>query len=228
MNERHRILDWFGIERGTTALIGGGGKTTGMYFLAELLRPHGSVVISTSTKIQFPPHLPFYETLTNPLPFGECITVATLGEKLSAPKQSFLELERFSDYVLVEADGAKRLPLKAHASHEPVIPDCANVVLAVIGLDGIGRPISEAAHRPLLYAEQLHVTEDTLVTPSLAMQAVHGYPRVTGILLNKADDAETLALGRELAAQTQLPCVIGSLRQHIIKEYWRDGICYYS
>lgn len=28
-----------------------------------------------------------------------------------------------ADYVIVEADGSKRLPLKAHASHEPVIPE---------------------------------------------------------------------------------------------------------
>lgn len=228
MDEQHRMIEWFGIEPGTTALIGGGGKTTCMYFLAELLRKHGSVIVSTSTKIQLPPHLPFCESLTHPLSFGDCVTVATVGEKLSAPRQSFSELEQLADYVLVEADGAKRLPLKAHASHEPVIPNSAKTVLAVVGLDGIGRPISEVAHRPLLYADLLGVDPSSLVTPELAMRVVSGYPRVTGILFNKADDDAAVRLGRELASLTTLPCVIGSLQHTIIKEYWRDGICYCS
>ena len=42
------------IGRGVTALIGGGGKTTLMYTLAEELKGRGKVIICTSTKIRQP------------------------------------------------------------------------------------------------------------------------------------------------------------------------------
>ncbi len=50
--------------------------------------------------------------------------------------------------MLVEADGSRRLPLKAHAPHEPVIPKEAGCVLCVVGAHGFDRPIREAVHRP--------------------------------------------------------------------------------
>ena len=42
------------VEKGVTALIGGGGKTTLMYTLAEELRRRGTVLVTTSTHIQRP------------------------------------------------------------------------------------------------------------------------------------------------------------------------------
>ena len=43
--------------------------------------------------------------------------------------------------VLIEADGAKRRPLKVPAEHEPVIPEMTTHVLSVYGLDSIGKKI---------------------------------------------------------------------------------------
>lgn len=48
------------------------------------------------------------------------------------------------DLVLCEADGARRLALKAPAEHEPVIPALSPIVVALMGLDAIGRPLREA------------------------------------------------------------------------------------
>lgn len=51
--------------------------------------------------------------------------------------------------ILVEADGSARRPLKAPASHEPVIPSSSTAVVAVAGLDALGRSLDAAtAHRP--------------------------------------------------------------------------------
>ena len=61
---------------------------------------------------------------------------------------AFSDLVSLADYVLVEADGAKMLPLKAHAEYEPVIPDCASLVVCVAGIDGVGLSVSETCHRP--------------------------------------------------------------------------------
>lgn len=46
--------------------------------------------------------------------------------------------------VLVEADGARGLPLKAPSPDEPVIPEASTWVLAVAGADALGAPLDEA------------------------------------------------------------------------------------
>ncbi len=46
--------------------------------------------------------------------------------------------------TLVEADGARRLPIKAPGPDEPVLPESLDAVLGVVGLDALGAPLSEA------------------------------------------------------------------------------------
>lgn len=63
------------------------------------------------------------------------------------------ELRRSHDVVLVEADGSKRLPLKAPAPWEPVLPPDPDLVVGVLGLDGLGRPMDgRTVHRPERFA----------------------------------------------------------------------------
>jgi probable selenium-dependent hydroxylase accessory protein YqeC len=45
-----------------------------------------------------------------------------------------------ADYLILEADGAARRPIKAPAAHEPVTPLSATVVVAIIGADAISEP----------------------------------------------------------------------------------------
>ena len=53
--------------------------------------------------------------------------------------------------TLIEADGARRLPVKAPGAREPVMPEGVDVVLGVVGLDALGAPLDEAhAFRPEL------------------------------------------------------------------------------
>ena len=73
--------------------------------------------------------------------------------------------------MLAEADGSAGRPMKAHASHEPVIPPEANQTICVVGASGFGRPIAEAVHRPALYARLAELPETAPVTP-LAEAAV--------------------------------------------------------
>lgn len=53
-----------------------------------------------------------------------------------------------ADEALVEADGARCLPIKAPAEHEPVILPETDVVIAVLGMNALGRPLSEVCFRP--------------------------------------------------------------------------------
>ena len=203
------LCELFQIRPGITALIGGGGKTSTMYALAEELRKNGSVIVCTSTHILCPPQYPFLARLSNKLAFGKVISTGKIdGNKLSAPEQSFDELMQFADYVLVEADGSRQLPLKAHASHEPVIPKDANKVLVVIGIDGLGLPIKNAAHRPELYAAIVHAHVDASVTAEMIRDVVHTYPRCDGIVINKADDADAVEKAYKLAAMFDVPAAI--------------------
>lgn len=139
----------------TVALVGGGGKTTLLYALAREARAAGRTVIVTTTTHMFPhPRL----TVTG------CAEVSRLREltarhgivmlgvpgregKLSAAGTAAACMQA-ADLVLIEADGAKRLPLKAPADYEPVIPPQAAAVIAVAGADCVGRPIRSVCHRP--------------------------------------------------------------------------------
>ena len=138
------------LPRGVTTIVGGGGKTTLMQSLAEELSARARVVITTTTHIWVPDWAPvllnpteaavihaFLEHPGRPI----CVASPALSSKLCASDMPMEALMRLADYVLVEADGAKRLPLKAPAAHEPVIPKETELVIAVAGLDGIG-PVS--------------------------------------------------------------------------------------
>ena len=150
------LYEKLSIPRGVTAVIGSGGKTTLLRTLSRELP--GTVLLATTTHI-----LPF-EGVPLVTDGGEAAVRRALAEsrvvcvgtpaaegKLTAPALPFSVLTRLADYVLVEADGSRRLPLKAHAPHEPVIPPEAKRVLCVVGARGFGRPIREAVHRPEMF-----------------------------------------------------------------------------
>lgn len=86
--------------------------------------------------------------------------------KLSAPAEPLNELAQRFDYVLAEADGSKRLPLKAHAAWEPVIPAAAANVVWVVGASGLGKPVTEVVHRPELFASVAAASSPTSPRPS--------------------------------------------------------------
>lgn len=215
---------FFGIEKGVTALIGGGGKTSTMYALADYLCTRGSVIVCTSTHIICPPHYPYMDRIDAPLTIGRVVSTGGIdGRKLTAPVQSFETLASLADYVLVEADGSRQLPLKAHAAHEPVIPDHAKTVLTLVGIDGLGKPIREAVHRPELYAALCHTDTDAIVTPEMIRDVVMSYPRVDGIVINKADDEPRLQAAIALAKLFPCPVAVTAWQtEHPVKAYRRN------
>ena len=66
--------------------------------------------------------------------------------------------------VVIEGDGAKFLPLKVPADHEPVIPPDSDAVIAVAGMDSVGQPIGAVCHRPERVCCLLDKPMDALVT----------------------------------------------------------------
>ncbi len=216
-----QISSFLKIGRGVSALIGGGGKTTLLYTLAEELRGRGSVVLCTSTHIRVPERYPLVsggaEELRAALAAHGAVCAGTGAEngKLTAPPLSFGELAALADYVLVEADGARGLPLKAHAAHEPVIPANAQRVVLVVGADGFGKPISEACHRPALYAERAGVSPDAPATPETEARVAAAEGFGDRVFVNKVESAEAYAAAEELAKRLACPVTVGSLYQGV-------------
>ena len=210
------------IGRGVTAIIGGGGKTTLMEVLAEELSQKGSVILTTTTHIRRPAQ---YETLTAAdealvsaaLSHSRVVCVGEAAEegKLRAPRLSIETLARLADFVLVEADGAKGLPLKAHAAHEPVIPPCAQRVVAVVGIDGIGKPIGAACHRSARYAQLALADEEALVTPEIAARVINAEGYGDRVYINKVESAAAYEAAQAMAKELSCPVIAGSLHQGV-------------
>ena len=206
MNEFAEALQ---VRPGLTAIIGGGGKTTLLYRLARELEGRGSVIVTTSTHIFKPTDLPF--ALTAGKVSGIlCVGMPCENGKLSAPQQSFRELTALADYVLVEADGSAGRPLKAHASHEPVIPREANQVICVVGASGLNRPAAVKVHRPerFMALSGSDTAAPEAVAAVLNKEALH-----TRVLINQADSPERIAAARELARLLNCPVVVASLQK---------------
>ena len=131
-----RLCDVLEVRRGVTAVIGGGGKTSLLYRLASELRERGMVLVATTTRILPPAHLPVRHDREGTLRALRangiaCAGTPAEGGKLAEP--SFADWMTLADYTLVEADGSKGLPLKAHAPHEPVIPPQSNQTILHVG-----------------------------------------------------------------------------------------------
>ena len=113
--------------------------------------------------------------------------------------------------LLIEADGARRKPLKAPAEYEPVIPDFVEMVLVVAGLTGLGKPLTnEFVHRPEIYARLSGLYPGEMITPeAIARVLVHPAGGIKNIpvgarrvaLLNQADTPELQAQAKRIAEQ---------------------------
>ena len=112
------------------------------------------------------------------------------------------------DYMLVEADGSKRLPIKAHASHEPVFYSKADLGVAVIGLQGLGRRIEEGqVHRPQLMCKLLQCEPGALIGADEFVQLACAYlallPTQAKVLVFSQAQNSPLELLAKLAAQVR-------------------------
>jgi len=82
--------------------------------------------------------------------------------------------------VLVEADGAAKLPLKLHRDDEPVWPGRTSLAILVMGLSALGLPLAAALHRHgRIAAPWLPSEPDAAWTWDLLLRLLAG-PAATG------------------------------------------------
>lgn len=215
-----QLWELLDIRPGAVALVGGGGKTSMMYTLARELAVHGTVICTTTTRIYPPAHLPLLERVDRAaLERLRCVCAGSpvQEEKLAAPVQPVAALAALADYVLVEADGSKGLPVKAHLPHEPVIPPGAGRTVVLVGASGFGRPVREAVHRPEVFCRLADLSPDALVTPGAVAAVLKAEALGGPVFVNQVETGAALDAARRLAEALNGPVFAGSLR----KGEWR-------
>ena len=200
-------------EKGhVVSLVGGGGKTTLLHAMsAHCARKGWRVLASTTTHIQQPKRNFAQNSaeIAGLWAAGEYALVGTPdgSGKLTQP-EPLREWRQQADAVFLEADGAKRMPCKAPAAHEPVLLPESDIVLAVAGLSAVGKPLQEVCFRLEQACALLNVPADALLTPELLaalLASTDGGRKQVGTrqfyaVLNQADDAARAALGRQTQA----------------------------
>jgi probable selenium-dependent hydroxylase accessory protein YqeC len=157
-------LTWaLGIKtREVVSLVGAGGKTTLMFRLAqELSRSGKKVITTTTTKILEPlpqeteclfidpdeekikdfvrRELERYRHVTVALERLESMKLKGISPNLVKELWSFREV----DAIIIEADGAAGRPVKAPRENEPVIPPSTTLIVAILGVDGVGKKLDD-------------------------------------------------------------------------------------
>jgi probable selenium-dependent hydroxylase accessory protein YqeC len=216
-------------EARVIAICGAGGKTSLMAALARELNARGECVLATTTTEMA------IEEAQGPWRACEATDADDLLVRASssaAPVLAYGAVDRsrgrlmglapevidliakrdcFSR-IIVEADGARRKPLKAPGPQEPVFPRTTDAVVIVAGASGLGQPLGD---RAVFRAERWSALTglrplQPVTSESLARMVVYseglakGAPAKSRIVLfiNQADTAERLA-----AAERVLDCI---------------------
>ena len=130
------------------------------------------------------------------------------GKLPALPSEQLTRWMAQADMVLLEADGAKRMPCKVPVAHEPVLLPESDIVLAVAGLSALGRPLREVCFRLEQACALLGAAPETLLTPELLARLLaseKGGRKLVGdrrfsVVLNQADDPARIAAGEQTLA----------------------------
>ena len=215
-------------DQAVIALVGGGGKTTAMFRLADELAAQKRRVVTTTTTRLFASqaarasHLLTYPgadeekdeefigrvqaELKAALP--EHLLVVGAGRDrdkiLGVPPKLVdqLSARNIADVVIVEADGARLRPFKAPAEHEPVVPSSTTLLIPVVGIQAVGLFLDdEHVHRPDLIARLAGVLPGETVTPAIIARVL-AHPQ--GGLKNKPASARAAVLVNQVEGESRL------------------------
>ncbi len=215
-------------QGGVIALVGAGGKTSLMFRLARELASSGDTVLTTTTtKISeletAPDSAPVMSGAVreilgrakNLLPVHMHVTAArdNYNGKLVGYGAGDIDLLWQSGlfrWIIVEADGAARLPLKVPDAHEPVIPGCSHCVIGIAGLTAFEKPLSDQwVFRMALFKKITGLRSGDRITAAAIAASLDqpggifkGSPQAARrvVFLNQADTPERLEAGRQVLA----------------------------
>ncbi len=215
-------------QRELISIVGGGGKTTLMFRLANELSLCGKQVITTTTTRILEPSpqdSPLLIVEADEKKAGELARLGLLRhrhitlarERIGSDKLKGVTVDLIrdlwessgADYLIVEADGAAGRPMKAPREWEPVIPGQTTLVVAVLGMDGMGAVLNE---ENVFQAERVSMLTGLCVgqrmtEEGMAILITHsegifrGAPRSSRVaaFLNKVDLPGRIPMAREVA-----------------------------
>ena len=249
LSQALRLSPQVDINQGMTiAFIGVGGKTTAIFQLASELSP--PVLVTTTThfgvwQVSLADHHIIAQNISN-LDEHEFRDVTLIvdsiqGDRAVGVKDDILYwlcayTQSHNNPLLIEADGSRQKALKAPDEQEPVIPEFTDVVVAVAGLRGLGKPLNEEyIHRPQLFStlsglplNEL-ITSDALVRvlthPNGGLKNIPSHARRI-VFLNQADTPELQSIGgtmSEVLLEHFDSVIVGSLRQSKFQTFERTA-----
>lgn len=225
-----KLADALGIQRGDiVSLVGAGGKTSALFRLARELADQGWRVVSTTTtrlsqdELRFAPQRLGLGHLTR-IPASLqaeldqfrhvfIFTKIATDNKVQGVRAAWLDENLVGlpnvDALLVEADGSRRLPIKAPLPHEPPIPASSTIVIPVIGLSALDQPLDDdhvygadiihnLTGHPLGAPISGRLMAALLMNPQVGLKNIPPTARIAA-LLNQVSD-HTLERARQIAA----------------------------
>ncbi len=205
------------------SLVGGGGKTSTMYALARMFASDNKrVLVTTTTKIFVPTEEQcdsfFVEKSLKKIniPHGKVyafgLSINNLKKVDGFTPSIIEEVENMGDAVydvlIYEADGAKKLPLKAPNKTEPCIAVNTTHNIACVGLDSLGEKLNEEiAFRVDLISNITRCKRDEIIQPIHIKRLIedkNGLFQYTPmqakkiLLLTKADDEKRILYAKEI------------------------------
>ncbi len=154
------------LQDSITAIVGAGGKTSLLFYLAKNIP--WSCLVATTTKVgsnqilEADTCMRYSDFLLDSTPvFPKRIIWVSPDLSTVSLKISGFDIDQFSEFaktakernlpIIVEADGAHMRHIKAPALHEPVIPIETNFLLHVTGMDVLGKAADEKTVHRLPY-----------------------------------------------------------------------------
>lgn len=159
------------------SIVGAGGKTSLMFSLAEELRYNHKVLVTTTTKIYVPNRLQYdfmYMWSTNNKNYisNSCKGIYVYGNYINLENKiigvnfSYLKnMYEYFDYILIEADGSKRKPIKGWNDDEPIVYNQTDKTIGVLDITIIGKKVTEYnIHRLDKFIEITNASVGDLIT----------------------------------------------------------------
>ena len=223
------------------SIVGAGGKTSFMYALArELSSLQRKVIITTTTHLKKPIGKTCELMILENCPERAVYKINQIFEtsnlalwvdkevpegKVSGISPENLDIiagKGVAEYILVEADGSKGLPIKAPASHEPVIPKKTTMLVGLIGIDALGCNIdNKTVHRPEYLSRIAQKPMGDIIDEKVIQNLINSPdglfkgstdPMKKVVVINKVDNNQRLELALKLTEGIKSKSNIGIFR----------------
>lgn len=197
-------------------LVGGGGKTSTIFELGkELSNLNKKTIITTTTHMGFDKDFIAIEEekdikiIEDIFKDHYLIKIAKKESEYKAKSLDFDLLKKailLGDFILIEGDGSKNLPLKAPKDNEPVIIKETNLVIGIMGFDSLNKKIKDICHRPELVSKLLKKDLNEYIDYKDLVEIASNYNGLRKnvnckykVIINKVDKEEDLEVCKNIA-----------------------------